>query len=158
MINQESEQMQAIIGLCVGSLVALAILLFYRGPWKYSEPETLVVLPIRGWLRWRWIPVALLYLFGGLCLFAAFVGAFWFDGEGACMLSHDRVASWRCEFWDLFCTWPANGLKGCVAIYAGWAIWWRNWKATRRAVVALAILLALAAVANYLAWHVLHVF
>ena len=30
--------MQAIIGIGIGSLVALAILFFYRGPWKSTEP------------------------------------------------------------------------------------------------------------------------
>ncbi len=106
-----------------------------------------------------WLPVAMLYLFGGLCFFLAFWGAFWFDVERELMLSEaGGVHGWRLRLWELFCTWPANGIKGSLAIYAGWSIWWTNWKATRHAVVAVVLLLGLAAVANHLTIQRLLVF
>jgi hypothetical protein len=115
-----------------------------------AEPGTSVVQASHPWLRWRWIPAFLLFLFGALCLLVAALGAFWFDGQGAIILSEIRgVHGWRFELWVLFCTWPANGIKGCLAIYTGRAIWRTDWQAARRAIAVLATLLALAAIANY---------
>jgi hypothetical protein len=157
MINEDKPIWTA-TAISAGILVAWGLLLLHRVPRKSTEPKDSVAKSGHRWLRWRWIAVVLLYLFGGLCLLGAFLGAIWFDGEEEVFLWENHVHGWRLWLWELFCTWPVNGIKGCLAIYAGWSIWRTNWKATRRAIVLLALLLALAAVANYLVMHVLSVF
>jgi hypothetical protein len=117
-----------------------------------TAPATTELHTRHRWLRWRWIPIALLLLWGGLLLLMAFMGAICFDGQDEYDLLHGRVSTWRLSFWRLCCTWPSDVLQAVVAFYACWALWRHHWKATRFALMVLVILFVLSWVAGYLAF------
>ena len=73
MTNLEYRLIWTMYAIGVACLVARGLFLLHHGPRKPAEPETSVTQASHRWLRWRWIPVALLYLFGGFCLFEGLI-------------------------------------------------------------------------------------